>query len=234
MAGPAARAVPEILTLQQETLRALLQPGRRLVGVKTALLADDGQRRMGAVAPVWGWLTADMELPDGAVLDCGAFVGIKAEAEIVFTLGADLAGPGVTEADVLRATAAISAGIELPGSARATPPASVQEFVRDNTLAAHYILGRPVLDFAGLDLSVLGAVLEVDGEVVSSGAGARALGSPARSVAWLANAVAEMDFVLQAGMIVFTGAVAGPVEVTPGQVISADFAHLGRVGLSAV
>lgn len=234
MAGLNARAVPEILAMQQRTLDALLRSGRQLTGVKTALLSQAAQRRMGAAAPVWGWLTSDMELPDGTAIDCASRPATKAEPEVVFTLGADLVGPGVTETDVLRATAAISAGIELPGSARPAPPADVREFVADNTCAAHYIVGRPVLDFAGLDFSLLGALVERDGEVISSGAGARVLGSPARSVAWVVNALAHMGFELHAGMIVFTGAIADPVAVTAGHVISAEFAHLGRVGLTAV
>ena len=229
-----ARAFPEILAMQQRTLDALLRSGRRLTGVKTALLSQDAQRRLGAAAPVWGWLTSDMELPDGTELDCASRPATKAEPEVVFTLGADLVGPGVTEADVLRATAAISAGIELPGSARPAPPADVREFVEDNTSAAHYIVGRPVLDFASLDLSLLGALVERDGEVISSGAGARVLGSPARSVAWVVNALAHMELELRAGMIVFSGAIADPVAVTAGHVISAEFAHLGRVGFTAV
>jgi 2-oxo-3-hexenedioate decarboxylase len=227
-------AVPEILAMQQRTLDALLRSGRRLTGVKTSLLSHDAQRRLGAVAPVCGWLTSDMELPDGAELDCGSRPAIKAEPEVVFTLGADLVGPGVTEADVLRATAAISAGIELPGSARSAPPADIREFVEDNTSAANYIVGRPVPDFADLDLSLLGALVERDGEVISSGAGARVLGSPARSVAWVVNVLSQMRFELRAGMIVFTGAIADPVAVTAGHVISAEFAHLGRIGFTAV
>jgi len=234
MAGLNARAVPEILAMQQRTLDALLRSGRQLTGVKTALLSQAAQRRMGAAAPVWGWLTSDMELPDGTAIDCASRPATKAEPEVVFTLGADLVGPGVTETDVLRATAAISAGIELPGSARPAPPADVREFVADNTCAAHYIVGRPVLDFAGLDFSLLGALVERDGEVISSGAGARVLGSPARSVAWVVNALAHMGFELHAGLVVFTGAIADPVAVTAGHVISAEFAHLGRVGLTAV
>lgn len=234
MAEHSARAFPEIFTLQQQTLDALLRPGRRLAGVKTALLSAKAQRRMGAAAPVWGWLTSDMELADGTELDCRLLPAAKAEPEVVFTLGADLAGPGVTEADVLRATAAISAGIELPGSTRPAPPADVRELVEDNTSAAHYIVGRPVRDFASLDLSLLGALVERDGEVISSGAGARVLGSPARSVAWVVNALAHMGLELRAGMIVFTGAIADPAAVTAGHVISAEFAHLGRVGFTAV
>jgi 2-oxo-3-hexenedioate decarboxylase len=228
------RAPAEILAMQRCSLDTLLRSGRRLTGVKTALLSRDAQRRMGASGPVWGWLTSDMELPDGTELDCGSHPAVKAEPEVVFTLGADLVGPGVTEADVLRATAAISAGIELPGSARSAPPGDVREFVEDNTSAAHYIVGRPVLDFASLDLSLLGALMERDGEVISSGAGARVLGSPARSVAWVVNALAHMGFELRAGMIVFTGAIADPVAVTAGHVISAEFAHLGRIGFTAV
>jgi len=67
----------------------------------------------------------------------------------------------------------------------------------------------------------------------ASGAGARVMGSPARAVGWLANALARVGAELHAGMLVFTGAAADPIDVLPGHVISAEFAHLGRVGFTA-
>lgn len=223
----------DALSAQREWLDRRLATGERVVGIKTALLAPAAQQRMGASGPVWGWLTDAMELADGAEFDCRSQLRTKAEPEIVFTLGEDLVGPGVTEVEVLHATSAIRAGIELPGSLLPTAPASVEEFVADNTSAGRFVLGAPLIDFAHLDLQLLGVLLECDGDVIASGAGARVMGNPARAVAWLANALARVGAELHAGMLVFTGAVADPIDVLPGHVISAEFAHLGRVGFTA-
>jgi 2-keto-4-pentenoate hydratase len=67
------------------------------------------------------------------------------------------------------------------------------------------------------------------GEVIDTGAGAAALGNPARCVAWLANKLGSLGSGLKAGDIVLPGAVHKMVPVEPGDVFRADFAHLGGV-----
>jgi 2-keto-4-pentenoate hydratase len=88
-----------------------------------------------------------MELADGGLVDCSPLPPRKAEAEIVFELGADLGGPGVTPLDVLDATRALRVGLELPGSKRSAPPKDVAQFFADNTTARNFVVGPPVLRF---------------------------------------------------------------------------------------
>lgn len=223
----------EAIEAQNRALNARLAQGEALVGYKTALISKASQVRLGASGPVWGWLTDAMELLDGGTFDCSAQLRTKAEAELVFVLGTDLVGPGVNEIDVLRATAAIRPGLELPGSQRLVAPSSVAEFVTDNASAGRFVLGRPSFNIQELDLQLLGAVIERDGDVVSSGAGARVLGNPARAVAWLANSLAATGRELHRGMFIFTGALTDPVAVAPGESIAAEFGHLGRIGFTA-
>jgi 2-keto-4-pentenoate hydratase len=238
---------------QLAALEGAIAAGHRLVGFKTALLDPAAQARLGSPGPVWGWFTDDMQLADGAVLDCESRHRFRAEAEIVFVLGHDLVGPHVTEADVLDGTAGIRGGIELPGSRRVDPPATVDDFVSDNTSAAHFLLGDRLValtDVALTDVALtdgaltdgalsdgnniadLAGSLQCDGEVVASGTAARVLGHPARAVAWLANALAADGLPLRAGMFVFTGAVAGPISPAPGHTYAADFDLLGTVSFT--
>jgi 2-keto-4-pentenoate hydratase len=225
---------PAAVAAQDISLQAALVNGHRLVGYKIALLDPPAQARLHADGPVWGQLTDDMALVDGAEFDLGAVASAKAEAELVFQLGADLVGPGATEADVLAATCALHVGIELPAVPLGGRPATdVGTFAARNTFASHYVLGRAVTHFTHVDMSLIGAIVEVDGEVVSSGCGARVLGSPARAVAWLANRLALHGRELQAGMIVFTGALADPVPLTTGARVSVEVAHVGRAAIRA-
>jgi 2-keto-4-pentenoate hydratase len=218
---------------QSSELEQVVAAGHRLVGYKTALLDPAAQTRLGSDGPVWGWFTDDMQLADGDTLDCGSRHRFRAEAEVVFVLGEDLSGPGVTEADVLSATAGIRAGIELPGSRRTVPPATAAEFVAANTLAAHFLLGRELVALPGAgDIAQIAGSVRCDGEVVADGTAARVLGHPARAVAWLANALATDGLSLRAGMFVFTGAVAGPISLLPEHAYTAEFDLLGTVGFS--
>ena len=65
--------------------------------------------------------------------------------------------------------------------------------------------------------------------MIDTGAGAAALGNPARCVAWLANKLGSLGAGLKAGDIVLPGAVHKMVPVEPGDVFRAEFAHLGAV-----
>lgn len=230
---PASVDLSGAVEQQNRALDARLARGESLMGYKVALTSKAAQARLGASGPVWGWLTDAMELCDGDALDCSSQLRTKAEAELVFVLGADLVGPRVNEVDVLRATAAIRPGIELPGSQLAVAPASVAEFVADNASAGRYVLGRPNTDFRELDLQLLGAVMERDGNVVFAGAGARVMDNPTRAVAWLANSLAATGRELNSGMCIFTGALTDPLDVRPGDSIAAEFGHLDRIGFKA-
>ena len=92
---------------RRELIARYLQDAMRIVGIKIALTSPDAQTRLGTDRPIWGWLTDTMEIPDVAVIDAAQGSRLRAEAELVFELGDDIAGPGITRRDVLDATAAI-------------------------------------------------------------------------------------------------------------------------------
>jgi 2-keto-4-pentenoate hydratase len=86
-----------------------------------------------------------------------------------------------------------------------------------------------MLPVTGVDLRLVGMVLSRGGEVIDTGAGAAALGNPARCVAWLANKLGSLGAKLSAGDVVLPGAVHRMVAVEPGDVFRAEYAHLGAV-----
>ena len=101
--------------------------------------------------------------------------------------------------------------------------------VADNASSGLLVVGGRMRKVEDLDLRLLGVVVARHGEVIDTGAGAAALGNPARCVAWLANKLGSLGAGLKAGDIVLPGAVHKMVPVQPGDVFRADFAHLGGV-----
>ena len=99
-------------------------------------------------------------------------------------MGADLSGPSVTSSAVLAATASVAVGIEVLDSRYPDYKFTMPDVVADNTSAGRYLVGSAV-PAAGLDLRLIGVVLEHNGEVVATASGAAALGHPAAAVAWL-------------------------------------------------
>lgn len=101
--------------------------------------------------------------------------------------------------------------------------------VADNASSARLILGGRLIPVRGLDLRLTGVLCYRNGLPIGSGAGAAALGHPARSVAWLANQLGARGSGLRRGDIVLSGGLHRMIPVRPGDVIRAEFAHLGGV-----
>jgi len=217
---------------RRQLIARYLQDGMRIVGMKIALTSVDAQTRLGTDRPIWGWLTDTMEISDGAVIDAARGSCLRAEAELVFELGEDLVGPGITRRDVLDATAKIRPGIELPARAQRVP-ATAADLIMHNAMATHFVVGDALADWHRLDLSLLGVVMEVNGEAASSGCPAIVLGHPADAIAAVANDLAHQESgALSAGQLVFTGGITPAVALVPAMTVEANFSHLGRVGLS--
>lgn len=120
-----------------------------------------------------------------------------AAATIAFVLGSDV--DGTTVWDVLSAT-------------RAVCPALVA--------GDWHVVGGPV-PLPPADLRLLGVVLEQNGEVVATAAGAANEGHPAAALAHLTD--------LHAGDIVVTGPLASVAETRAGDVLVASIGRIGTV-----
>jgi 2-oxo-3-hexenedioate decarboxylase len=214
-------------------VESYLKDGSEIVGIKISLTSADAQNRVGTDRPIWGWLTNTMEVSNGDVIGAPADVGLRAEAEMVFVLGDDLRGPGVAARDVLAATAAIGPGIELPARYDGAAAPSVTDLIARNALASQFVVGPLRSAWQHLDLSLLGVVMEVDGEPVASGCSANVMGNPAEAIASVANDLAEQrEGGLRSGQLIFTGGITPAVLLRPGMTVEANFAHLGAIGIS--
>jgi 2-oxo-3-hexenedioate decarboxylase len=151
----------------------------------------------------------------------------------VFVMGSDLSGPSVTSSAVLAATAAVAVGIEVLDSRYTDYKFTMPDVVADNTSAGRYVVGSAV-PVAGLDLRLVGVVLEHNGEVVATASGAAALGHPAAAVAWLVRSLASENEGLRAGDIVLSGGLTAAVPVKAGDVVTATADRLGSVELGCV
>lgn len=206
--------------------------GRRIVGRKVGLTAKAVQAQLGVEQPDFGVLFEDMRIGDGGVLRASQVLQPKAEAEIALVLAADLPSPEVGRAEVAAAVAEVVAAIEIVDSRIADWRISFADTVADNGSSAFYVLGAAPKPLAGLDLWSCGMVLEVNGDVVSLGAGAACLGHPLNAAAWLARTLAERGEPLRAGDVVLTGALGPMVSIKPGDAVKATIGGLGTVSFT--
>ncbi len=206
--------------------------GLGIVGAKLGLTSVAKQRQMKVDEPLYGWLTGDMAVDVGQSLPCARFIQPRCEPEIAFLLGAELTGAHVTAATVLAATAAVCPAIDVLDSRFAGYSFTLPDVIADNASGAGFVLGGQPTSPVGIDLRLTGVVLEKNGELVATAAGAAVLGHPAASVAWLVRALAARGRGLAAGQVVLSGALTEAVPVAPGDVIVARFDRLGSIELA--
>jgi len=201
-----------------------------LAGWKLGATSRAEQAQAGAGAPVRGFLASANALDLGKPLASDELIQPRAQPEIVFVIGRDLSGPAVTAADVLAATASVAAGIEILDS-RLDGQVTVPDLIADNASAGRFLVGSPV-PLAGIDLRLVGVVLEHNGQVVATAAGAAALGHPAAAVAWLVRSLAAAGEGVAAGQVVLSGGLTAAVPVRPRDVVVASIDRLGTVELA--
>jgi 2-oxo-3-hexenedioate decarboxylase len=156
-------------------------------------------------------LTAEQALDLGQPLTA---VGHDAAPVLAFVMSRDLAGAHVTATDVLGATSSVAVGIECI----------------DAVDSGRFVLAAPV-PATGIDLRLIGVVLEHNGDVVATASGAAALGHPAASVAWLVRSLAGTGDGLRAGQLVLSGRLTAGVPIAAGDVVVASIDRIGSVEL---
>jgi 2-keto-4-pentenoate hydratase len=218
--------------VQEINTRFWVDQGRRIVGRKAGLTAKAVQTQLGVDQPDFGVLFDDMAIEDGGTLDPARALQPKAEAEIAFVLGKDLPSPDTTPEQVADAVATVHAAIEIVDSRIADWKIAFADTVADNGSSAFYVLAKEGKPLPGLDIWSAGMVMEMNGQIVSLGAGAAALGHPLNAAAWLAQTLAKRGEPLKAGDILLAGALGPMVAMTPGDHVRAVVGGIGEVSFT--
>lgn len=221
--------VEQAYQIQERMIQRRLALGDRIVGKKIGLTSRVVQRSLGVSEPDFGQLLASMVATD--TISISTLLQPRAEGEVAFLLERDLAGPGITNADVVYATRSVLPCFEIVDSRIRDWKIRLQDTVADNASAGMFVLGDRAVDLRSLDLSTCGMVLEKNGVLECTGAGAAALGSPVNCVAWLANTLGRFGIPLRAGEIILSGSLGALVPVAAG-----DCLHLsiGGIGSASV
>lgn len=213
--------------VQEINTRFWQAQGRRVVGRKAGLTAKAVQAQLGVDQPDFGVLFDDMRVPDGGVLSSALCLQPKAEAEIAFVLAFDLPSPDTTAEDVAAAVATVHAAIEIVDSRITDWQITFADTVADNGSSAFFVLADEGKPLAGLDLWTAGMVMQINGETVSLGAGAAALGHPLDAAAWLARTLAARSEPLRSGDVLLAGALGPMVSIKPGNRVEAFVGGIG-------
>jgi 2-oxopent-4-enoate/cis-2-oxohex-4-enoate hydratase len=223
--------IADAYRIQQRMIGHRLSAGEKIVGKKIGVTSKAVMDMLGVHQPDFGHMLDGMIYSDGDCVEMSSLIQPKAEGEIAFILKSDLLGPGISAADVLAATEGVMACFEIVDSRVRDWKIKIQDTVADNASCGVFVLGDRMVDARKFTLRNCGMVLEKNGEVVVTGAGAATMGSPINAVVWLANTLGRLGIPLKAGEIILSGALGAMVPVKAGDNLRVT---MGGIGTCAV
>ncbi len=220
--------IEDAYAISQRILDRRIADGERVIGKKIGVTSRAVQSMLDVFQPDFGFLTDAMVFNSGEELPISEqLIQPRAEGEIAFILERDLQGPGVTAAEVLAATRGIMPCYEIVDSRIRDWKIRIQDTVADNASCGLFVLGDALVSPQDVDLTTCGMMLEKNGEIVATGAGAAALGSPVNAVAWLANTLGAYGIGLEAGEVILSGSLAALIPVRAGDCMNMRIGGIG-------
>jgi len=220
--------------VQMALVATKVERGDGVAGRKIGATSQPVQQLLRIDEPIFGSLFESDRVANGETISLSSFIHPRIECEIAFLLGADLVGPGVTVSDVLAATKAVMASLEINDPRTREWKIGSREAIADNGVTARFVLSERRVPVEGLDLPNTTVELKKNGEEIASAKGAAVLGDPARAVAWLANKLARYHQNLEADEIVLPGSMTPIYPVDVADKVEAEFSALGSVSVRFV
>lgn len=226
-----ALTIDQAYAVQAMVVEKKRQAGERIIGWKVGATSQAVLEQLRSVTdePIFGCMT-DKSLRNGLWgINATDFCRLGFEGEIAFIMGKPLKGPGITNSDVLTATAGITACVELVDWRVKGRSGNITDTIADNSGHGGIVPGHVVIPLEGLDLRYEGVVCHKNGRLIGSACGCEALGDPVNVVTWLANKLSQFDLGIKTGDIITTGSLTRFFHLEPGDVVDVSYTHLGSI-----
>ena len=223
-----AMTVTDAYQIQLLQARERVGAGEIVIGHKVGLTSAPMRKALGVDVPDHGHLFDTMLWPDGHDIPLAEFIAPKIEPEVAFILEHDLTGPGVTAATAARAITYCLPAIEIIDSRIRDWRIGLCDTIADNGSSGGVVLGERPLRVTDIDLRLVGCIVAKNRKLAETGAGAAVMGGPLKSLAWLANTLAEQGG-LPAGSVIMSGSITAPLDVSDGDTFDVELDRLGRV-----
>lgn len=219
-------------SIQNINTQLRLSKGARIVGKKIGLTSKAVQKQLGVDQPDFGILFDDMEVLNGLSINMSKLMQPKVEAEIAFVLAEDLDVDNITIVDLISCIDYALPAIEIVGSRIADWNIKITDTIADNASASHFVIGHTPRTLDEFDVVNCKMEMHKNGTLVSEGQGKDCLGSPLNATLWLANKMVELGQPLQAGELIFSGALGPMSTVAAGDNINVKIEGLGTTSLT--
>ena len=226
--------IDDAYRIQERMVARRLELGETIVGKKIGVTSKAVQELIGVDRPDFGQLTSGMAYSEGQDVPLAGLIQPKAEAEVAFVLKRDLKGPGITATDVIAATDYVVPCFEIVDSRITDWKIRIQDTIADNASCGVYLLGKAKKKPTALDLNLAGMVLERNGELFSTAAGAAVQGGPVNAVVWLANTLGALGIPFLAGEVILSGSQSTLIPVAVGDHMRCTVGGLGSCDIRFV
>lgn len=214
----------QALAMEERYLR-----GDDFVGLKLGFTSFAKMEQMGVHDMIWGRLTKNMWIENGATVDLNVFIHPRAEPEIAFKLKKDL-DREITLEEIPEYIESCCTAIEIIDSRYKNFKFSLEDVIADNCSSTGFVLG----DWHPLPASLnnLNIALSFDGEVVESDSSNAILDNPYLSVCNASRLAAKYNQRFPKGSILLAGAATPAVFIKAGTKVSATVESLGGVSFT--
>lgn len=210
--------------IQRASIARRLARGERRIGMKMGFTSRAKMVQMGVHDMIWGRLTDQMLVEEGATVAMDRFIHPRVEPEIAFLIGKPLAGQ-VSMPQVQAAIEAVAPAMEIIDSRYRNFRFSLGDVVADNASSSGVVVGA--WRKATRDIANLGMIMHFDGLPVQIGSSAAILGHPLRALVSAARLAAAAGEGLQPGDIVLAGAATNAEALRPGVQVRLEVQDLG-------
>ena len=211
--------------------------GSAIAGWKIGVTSQVAREMLGVDEPLSGPLFEDFVLSSPAKFKVSPNDLRIVEAEIGYRMKNTLAPRNrpYSKAEVAASIATVHPVFEvvnkrLPGNLKD----NVCWLIADGGVDHAFIYGQGTEFDPAMNMSAETVSVSLDGEPVTDGIGANALGDPLNVVVWLANHLSARNITLKASDWVSTGLIADVVVANPGSTIVAEFENLGEISLEFI
>ncbi len=216
--------------IQRASMARRFERGEKKVGMKMGLTSIAKMEQMGVHDPIYGHLSDEMKRNSGDTIFMKEHCHPRVEPEIAFIMKHDLKGP-TTAAECVGAIESVVGALEVIDSRYENFKFTLPDVVADNASSTRFFLGDKVVPIADIDVSNLGMVLKINGEIKETGSSAAIFEHPLKSLAKLANMLAEVGEIIHAGDIVLAGGATKAIHLAAGDFAEVEIEELGNVNL---
>src|SRR5215203_3813567 len=128
--------------VQMIVVATKVERGVKAIGRKVGATSQTIQQLLRIDEPIYGTLLESNRVANAETISLSQLIHPRIECEIAFLLGEDLVGPGTVVTDVLAATQAVMASLEINDPRTREWKIGSREAIADNGVAARFCAGR--------------------------------------------------------------------------------------------